>query len=224
MRSFNENAFGLVGLATIIWGGFKILIGVFIYSVALWALFFRQESFGDLKLKKAIDGVLKKVDNDLRLNNLGVAKDRLHALVWKYPNNLRIKFETAKLYLLENDLINAGRYLYLKPNPNKKEQECIRAFEESLGDNPFQILRRLSKPSKINKDFVGDSKRRIKRLLKGIKSESEKRSWIVREYAYYLDELSIPLYKRTWKEERDIIIHLIILLILFGLSQILPRT
>ncbi len=221
MRSFNESSFGLVGLAAIIWGGFKILIGLFIYGVALWALFFRPESFTDLKIKKAIDRALKKIENDVRLTNMRIAQDMLHAEIMKHPNNLAVKFALGKVYMNDHDLARAGRCLYLKSHPNKKERECIRAFEISVGGNAFQILRRISKPSKIDKDFVTGSKSKIKSLLTQIKSETEKRSWIVREYEYHLEEVDIPFYKKLWKDERDIIIHAIVLIVLFSLAKAL---
>jgi hypothetical protein len=221
MVQFNESSFGLAGLAAIIWGGFKVFIGVWIYGIALWALMFRPESYKDIKEKRRMAALLKKVERDLQSNNIKKAKDRVHGFIMKYPNDLKLKYELAKLYLRDSDPCNAGRYLYLKPRPSQEEKECIKQFEKANGDDPFEILRKISKPSKISRDFVVESRNSLTQLVKRIKTQSQVNSWIVREYSYHLDEIDVPFYKKIWVDEKDVIIHVAILIALLAVTMIL---
>ncbi len=224
MRTFNESSFGLVGLATIMWGGFKIFLGVVIYGIALWALIFRPRSFKDIKKRQAVDRVLKRVDRDIQSNNIRLAIDRLHGVIMNYPNDLQLKLKLARFYVQNGDLARAGRYLYLKPHPTSKEKECISLFERRNGDSAFHILRAITKPSRVDRDFVRESKKKITRLVNAIAADSERKSWIVREYEFYLDELNVPLYKKMWNEQRDVVVHVFMLIVLFCLAEILAKS
>lgn len=218
MTTFNENAFGHVGLVAIMWGGVKLFIGVVIYGIALWALVFRPDSFKNAKQDKMLATLLKRVTGDLQSNNIARAKDRLHGAILKYPNNIRVKHELAKLYLLEDDSINAGRYLYLKSNLSKREKECISNFETSKGNDSFHILRSITKPSKIDAEFVNESSRRLAHLVRESTKGSHAKSWIVRAYASYLEALNIPWHRKLWRDEKDIIVNVAILVSLFLLT------
>jgi len=221
--NFNDNFFGMFGFISIFWGGFKILIGLIIYGVAIWAMIFRPESFFHIQRNRIVEKVLIKVRRDIEFGNLQKAKGRLHGLILKYPNLLKIRIELSDIYLMEKDLINTGRYLYLKPKPTKQEQLYINHFENSLGNNPLQILKKISNPYKINIEFVKDYKSKISELVGKVKNESEKTSWVINEYKYYLQELNTPFYKKLMKNQKDLIIHSVILVILICLTEYLKR-
>ena len=221
VNNFNDNFFGFVGFISIFWGCFKILIGSIIYGITIWAMIYRPESFIHVQRKRILERILKRAAKDIEFGNLQKAKDRLHGLISKYPNFLEIRFELSNIYLRENDLKNAGRYLYFKPNPNKQECLYINHFENCLGNSAFQILRRISIPSKIDIESVRVSKRKISELVEKVQIESERRSWIVNEYTRYLKELNAPFYKKLLRRQKDILINTIILVILFSLTELL---
>ena len=214
---------GFIGIIAILWGGFKILLGLIIYGISLWFLLFKPESFVNINRKRIVKRVLKRMQKDKELGDLRKAKDRLHGLICSYPNYLKIKFELAEIYLLEKDFVNAGRYLFLKAKQDKEERFYVKEFEKSLGENPFQILRSISEPSKIDLEFVKRSKSRISGLINNVKIESEKKSWIVKEYAYRLHELNKPFYQRFYRDQRDLLIHVLILIALLSLNEIINK-
>jgi len=221
--TFNNNFFGFFGVIAIFWGGFKILIGLVIYGLYGWALFFKPESILRNQQNNSIERVMIKVKKDIEMENLQKAKDRLHGLLSKYPNLLKIRFKLSEIYLLEGDLKNAGRYLYLKPNPNSQECKCIREFEDSLGNNPFQILRKIVIPRKINSDFVLESKIVLSDLVKRVHIESEKGSLLILTLTYYLKESDVPFYIKLVKNQKDLLIHILVLIALLGLIEVLEK-
>jgi len=223
LDELHTNFFAITGLISIFWGGFQIFIGIIIYVVVIIAYIFKPESFIHIKRKRIVESVLKRVEKDLESGNIQKAQDRLHGLISKYPNYLKIKFELAGIYLLDKDFVNAGRYLFLKPALNKQERFCVENFKNSLGNNPFQILKKISSPSQIDREFVQSSKSKIAELVNNIKVESEKKSWIVKNYSYYLHELNAPFYQRFFHNHKDVIIQIIILITLICLTEFLKK-
>lgn len=211
LKSFNNNFV------------FKILLGLFVYGITLWALVFKPDSFVHFKQDISFNRILKKVRKDIELNNFKVARDRLHGLISKYPNNLMLKFQLSNIYLMQNDLVRAGRYGYLKPRPSEELRLSIKKFEKSLGNNSFQILKKISKSSKIDIEFVRESKGKISELVGSVQVNSEQRSWVIQGYSYYIKELDGSLYKKLIEPRKDILIHLLILAILLCLTEILRR-
>lgn len=221
LDGFNTHFYGLVGLTSIFWGGFKILIGLIIYSIYFWAILFKPESFIHIKQKRSFERVLQRTRKDIEFDQLDKAKDRFHGLISKYPNHLKAKFELAEVYRLEKNFAQAGRYLFLKPNLNKQEQNYVEAFKDSLGNNSFQILKDISKASKIDLEFVQSSEPIISQLIDNIKIKSEKKSWIVHRYEHLLVELNTPKLKIIVRNQKDIIIHLLVFFSLLCLTEFL---
>ena len=220
--SFN-NFYEIIGFLSICLCGFKVFIGLIIYGIALWAIIFKPESFIQVKQNRIVERVLNRSQKDIKLKNLQRAKDRLHGLISKYPNNQKVRFELAHLYLIDKDYINAGRYLYFKNQPNDRELYSIEQFENSVGNNSFQILRKISKPSKIDTEFMQEFKTKFNVLIDNIQVESEKNSWIVNEVQYYLQIVNIPFYKKILRNQKDILIHSVVLIVLLCVTEILKR-
>jgi hypothetical protein len=187
----------------------------------LWARLFKPESFIHVKEDRTFANTMKRVEGDLRSNNISRAIDRLHGGIMKNPNSTKYKFALGKLYLQRDDKINAGRYLYLKSKLSEKEGECVATFEGSNGGDSFQILRKITKPSKVDRNFVNEGKGKLTRLVDRAGKGVHKKSWIVRVYSAHLDEINIPFYKKIWREEKDVVIHVAILIGLFCLTIML---
>jgi hypothetical protein len=84
--------------------------------------------------------VLAKVDEDLRRDNLGTARDRLHSLVRAYPDDLSLRARLAEIYDRMHFPAMAGRYWYFEERRTPNVEAAIRAFERSCNNNPLLML------------------------------------------------------------------------------------
>lgn len=86
---------------------------------------------------------IKKIEEDIKKNDLGKARDRLHGLISTYPNELELRRKLGDIYFTLKYPSMAGRYWYLEKNKTPEMiQACIQ-FEKTMGNDPFLIARAL---------------------------------------------------------------------------------
>lgn len=126
---------------------------------------------------------LKRIEEDIENNNLGKARDRLHGLIFTYPNELHLRKQLGDIYYKLQYPEMAGRYWYLEEHKTDIMHESCLLFEKSMGNSPHHIARALK--------FKGDSNH-IKGLYK-----DQPLSLVQKKVA---EEL-IYEYKETWKDK-----------------------
>ncbi|GEM_PF-762758 len=83
---------------------------------------------------------LSRVQDDIQRGDLGKARDRLHGLVARYPDDLTLRARLAEVYAELQYPRMAGRYWYLEPEKTPGMLEACRTFEESCGRDALQML------------------------------------------------------------------------------------
>ncbi|MCS6830793.1 MAG: hypothetical protein RMM08_01720 [Armatimonadota bacterium] len=89
------------------------------------------------------DITLQRVEEDIAAGNLGRARDRLHGLVWQYPDDLSLRCRLAEVYWQLGFPAMAGCYWYLEEPVTPAMQQAHAEFERSCGKDPLCILFRL---------------------------------------------------------------------------------
>ncbi|MEM5015541.1 DUF6584 family protein [Metabacillus indicus] len=107
-------------------------------------------------MEKAPNKTLSKIEEDLKKNDLGKARDRLHGLIATYPNELELRRKLGDIYYSLKYPSMAGRYWYLEQSKTPEMEHACIEFEKSMGNNPFQIVRALK--FKGDKEIVKDLK------------------------------------------------------------------
>lgn len=83
---------------------------------------------------------------------------------WSSPE---IHERLGKLYYELGNNFKAGRYFYFKRELTESEAECVRLFEQSFGNDPVLILKRLlNKDRQPISELDSDIKRKLNDLLK----------------------------------------------------------
>lgn len=95
--------------------------------------------------------VLTRVEADLRREDLGMARDRLHTLLHTYPNDVALRARLAEVYHQLQFPAMAGRYWYLEEHQTPDMRSAVAAFELSCGGDPLLTLSALK--------FRGDPQR-----------------------------------------------------------------
>ncbi|EJR59769.1 DUF6584 family protein [Bacillus toyonensis] len=126
---------------------------------------------------------LKRIEEDIENNNLGKARERLHGLIFTYPNELHLRKQIGDIYYKLQYPEMAGRYWYLEEHKTDIMHESCLLFEKSMGNDPYHIARALK--------FKGDSSK-IKKLYK-----EQPLSPIQKKVA---EEL-VYEYKETWEDK-----------------------
>lgn len=102
---------------------------------------------------------LKRVEEDIKNNDLGKARDRLHGLISTFPNELELRKKLGDIYFELKYPAMAGRYWYLEKHKTPKMVKACIEFENSLGNDINKIDRVLK--------FKGDIE-----ILKGLELDS----------------------------------------------------
>lgn len=87
-----------------------------------------------------VERTLARVDEDLRVGDVTMARTRLTSLVHSLPHRLDARERLADVYRLDGDLVEAGRWSYLGEHRDERE---VTAFERACGRNPVRIMRAL---------------------------------------------------------------------------------
>lgn len=223
LRQLNNSILGFIGLVAIFWGCFKLLIGLYIYGVFFYALIFKPESFISVQEENHIKRIRKRIKHDLDKNEIDKAINRLLYLTHKYPNKTELKYELAELYLKIQKPINAGRLLYFKNKKTIPEYEAVELFLKSNGNSPFQVLRRVTNPKKVNLEFLTINKKKVLELIEAIDIDCEKNSWVVNNLSNYIQLINIPLHKRIMANNKDALINIFSLIVLATLQLLTSK-
>ena len=84
--------------------------------------------------------VLSRVEADLHRGDQGKARDRLHTLVFNYPNDVALRTQLAEVYYRLQFPAMAGRYWYLGGYRTPEMETAVAAFEKSCGNDPLLML------------------------------------------------------------------------------------
>lgn len=98
---------------------------------------------------------LNKIEEDIKNDDLGKARDRLHGLISTYPDELELRKKLGDIYFKLKYPSMAGRYWYFEENKTPEMLHACAKFEKSVGNDPCKISRALK--------FKGD-KMILKRL------------------------------------------------------------
>lgn len=109
-------------------------------------------------IEKVPANTLLKIEEDIKKNDLGKARDRLHGLIATYPNELELRRKLGDIYYALKYPSMAGRYWYLEQNKTPEMEHACIEFEKSMGNDPFQVVRALK--FKGDKEIVNDLKLR----------------------------------------------------------------
>ena len=140
----------------------------------------------------AKEDTLRRVQTDIEAGNIGRARDRLHGLIWQYPNDLSLRARLAEVYWQLRFPAMAGCYWYLEEPASDKIREAQAEFERFCGRDPLHMLQRLK--------FRGDAASMppyAREKLLGLQRDCE------RKHGCYPDFSKKPAYRRTggWKEQ-----------------------
>lgn len=83
---------------------------------------------------------LDRIENDIASGDYGKARDRLHGLIATYPDAFDLRRKLGDVYWQLQYPAMAGRYWYLEEHRSPEMAIACRAFEESCGDDPVQML------------------------------------------------------------------------------------
>ncbi|MCL6572901.1 MAG: DNA helicase [Bacillus sp. (in: Bacteria)] len=86
---------------------------------------------------------LEKIEDDIKKNDLGKARDRLHGLISTYPNELELRKKLGDIYFELKYPSMAGRYWYLEENKTPEMVKACNEFEKFMGNDPYRIARTL---------------------------------------------------------------------------------
>jgi hypothetical protein len=82
---------------------------------------------------------LKRIEEDIKNNDLGKARDRLHGLISTYPNELELRKKLGDIYFKLKYPSMAGRYWYFEENKTPEMVKACIKFEETMGNDPNRI-------------------------------------------------------------------------------------
>lgn len=99
----------------------------------------------------SIEKTFKKIQEDIEKGDLGKARDRLHSLIFAYPDEIPLRRKLAEIYSILKFPSMAGRYWYLEEIKNKEMEIAIEIFEKSCGKDPLKILFALKFRGNIDK-------------------------------------------------------------------------
>lgn len=210
LLGFNDSALGFVGAAMMIWAGFKGLILLGIYGIALYAVLFQRHWFGHVAERRHIARVNARITRDLEAGDIARARDRMRGLLCAYPDNMGLRRRLA-LYLMEDgQLAAAGRCIMLHPLPTAQEQAAIRAFYKANGHDPFQIMRKAVR-GVSGLGLSRGSQRVLLRLYRSIERPADRQSWLYRAVGRYLAYKQRPRAQVLWEDHRGTVIEMAIL-------------
>ncbi|MFJ8102170.1 DUF6584 family protein [Lysinibacillus sp. NPDC096212] len=94
-------------------------------------------------MEKKISKTLKGIEEDIKNDDLGKARDRLHGLISTFPNELELRKKLGDIYFELKYPAMAGRYWYLEENKTPLMVHACIEFEKSMGNDINNIARAL---------------------------------------------------------------------------------
>ncbi len=112
---------------------------------------------------------LERIEADLKIGDLGKARDRLHSLIQNHPADTSLRSRLAGIYWQIKLPVEAGRYWYLEENRNEDEEFAVDIFKKNCGYRASVILRRLKLKvdiAQLDSEFAREQVRELVRLCK----------------------------------------------------------
>lgn len=94
-----------------------------------------------ISIEKKIAKTLRRIEDDIKNDDLGKARDRLHGLISTFPNELQLRKKLGDVYIELKYPAMAGRYWYLEKNKTPKMVKACNEFENSMGNDINKIAR-----------------------------------------------------------------------------------
>ncbi|MGE8001869.1 DUF6584 family protein [Lysinibacillus sp. NPDC093216] len=151
-------------------------------------------------MEKKISKTLKGIEEDIKNDDWGKARDRLHGLISTFPNELELRKKLGDIYFELKYPAMAGRYWYLEENKTPLMVHACIEFEKSMGNDINNIARALK--------YKGDIE-----LLKGMELDPA----LLYKVKELVEEPDVPI---EFKEDKLIILgclSIIILIFIFAL-------
>ncbi|MFT5599903.1 MAG: hypothetical protein ACI9N1_000134 [Flavobacteriales bacterium] len=104
-----------------------------------------------------------RVEKDILRGDVHQAINRYEGFFQLFPVNQDLHYDVATLYLQIGDQIRAGKHFYFQNSLSNVEQNCVKEFEKSCGNDSILILRRVM--HKLNFK-VSESDVEVKKKLK----------------------------------------------------------
>lgn len=134
---------------------------------------------------------LKHVEADIAEGNLGKARDRLHGLLFHYPDDLSLRRRLAEIYFQLQYPERAGCYWFLEKHKTEEMQRAVDIYVQSKGGDPILILRGLRigfDPEKISSNYARET-------LRDLRSKAPNFRFPVQKQTY-------PTYPpKTWRSQ-----------------------
>lgn len=131
-------------------------------------------------IEKKTSKTLKRIEEDIKNDDLGKARDRLHGLISAFPNELELRKKLGDIYFKLKYPAMAGRYWYLEKNKTPKMVRACIKFENSMGNDINNIARALK--------YKGDIE-----LLKGLELDPALLSIQYKEKEKLVEESDVPI-------------------------------
>ena len=90
-----------------------------------------------------LEKTLNRVQKEIGQGHLDTARNRLHGLVKTYPHDMLIRKMLGDVNFQLGNIREAGRWWYLIKAKSPEMQNAINVFEQSCGNNPVHIGKRL---------------------------------------------------------------------------------
>ncbi|MFF2176791.1 DUF6584 family protein [Lysinibacillus sp. NPDC058147] len=94
-------------------------------------------------MEEKISKTLKRIEEDIKNDDLGKARDRLHGLISTFPNEIELRKKLGDIYFELKYPAMAGRYWYLEENKTPIMVHACIEFEKSMGNDIDNIARAL---------------------------------------------------------------------------------
>lgn len=117
------------------------MIGKVFYEKKL--AWYYQDKSGCFLLEGKFSKTLKRIEEDIKNDDLGKARDRLHGLITTFPNELELRKKLGDIYFELKYPAMAGRYWYLEKNKTPEMINACIEFENSMGNDIDNIARAL---------------------------------------------------------------------------------
>ena len=108
-------------------------------KISYWSFEGKREEYQEACIQQIIDRAEKLLSKGYIKSAISCYEGSMN----RYWDSQEIQSRLGKLHLETGDQVKAGRYFYFKENPAESELICIRLFEESFGNDPVLILKRL---------------------------------------------------------------------------------
>ncbi len=158
---------------------------------------------------------LKHVEADIAEGNLGKARDRLHGLLFHYPDDLSLRKRLGDVYFQLQYPERAGCYWFLEKHKTEEMQRSVDAYVQSKGGDPMLILKGLHigfDPEKISSNYARE-------ILQDLKSKAP-------NFRFPVQNQTHPAFpSRTWRSQiRDatylwgcgVVVFAIAMILFFG--------